>query len=69
MAVQAGFIAGPILGSLVMQETSFSIMSYCLGFLMIVTSPLMLVNKHLENPSAIEMKRKTTLGNADDDLL
>ena len=59
MAVQSGFIFGPICGSMIMQYSSFQTMSMVLGGFMIVMAPVMMVNKGLETPKeAVERVKK-----------
>jgi len=50
MAVQCGFIFGPIVGSGIMEATSFAVMSAIMGGFMVLVSPMMLVNKGLLLP-------------------
>ena len=69
MAVQAGFVAGPILGSLVMQYTSFQTMSLYLGLLMVFTCPVLLVNRNLANPCDIETKKLEEKNDGDIEVL
>ena len=45
MAVQIGFVFGPIIGSVIMEHHGFGVMSIVLGGFMMVVSPVMLVNR------------------------
>jgi MFS family permease len=63
MAVQCGFIFGPIVGSGIMELHGFAIMSLILGSFMILVSPLMLINKNMPKPG--DQKGVRELENSD----
>ena len=48
MAVQIGFIFGPVIGSIIMEHHGFGVMSIVLGFFMILVSPVMLYNRDID---------------------
>jgi len=50
MAVQCGFIFGPLVGSAIMEHYGFAVMSAILGGFMVLVSPTMLVNKDMPMP-------------------
>lgn len=50
MAVQCGFIFGPIVGASIMEAVGFEVMSAVLGLGMVAVSPAMLVNKGMPLP-------------------
>lgn len=50
---QLGFLLGPVCGSAIMQAASFQVMSIALGALMVLASPLMLINRALPNPEDV----------------
>lgn len=58
VAVQFGFLLGPLCGSAIMQATSFQTMSIVLGVLMVLAAPAMLVNATLPNPDTRPLQRE-----------
>mmetsp|Transcript_15243 Transcript_15243/g.28444 ORF Transcript_15243/g.28444 Transcript_15243/m.28444 type:complete len:424 (-) Transcript_15243:63-1334(-) len=65
MAVQGGFVFGPLVGSAIMQSMGFGRMSAVLGLAMVAVSPLMAVNKNMPLPSE-EGVEFTKIGEGED---
>eukprot|EP00937_MAST-01D_sp_MAST-1D-sp2_P000292 g292.t1 len=64
-AIQVGFIVGPVCGSALMQTYSFQSMSFVLGGLMVLFSPLLLINRRITEELALrENQEKAQGGNA-----
>jgi MFS family permease len=56
MAVQVGFVFGPIVGSGIMELYGFAVMSVILGAFMCLVAPLMLINRGMEKE--VEKKKE-----------
>jgi MFS family permease len=70
MAVQCGFIFGPIAGSAIMQHHGFAIMSYILGGFMVLVSPLVLINRNMpqESGKVVEGEKEVDEEEGGDDV-
>ena len=58
MAVQVGFVFGPVIGSIIMEKSGFWAMSVVLGCFMIVVSPVMCINRNVARDYELMMEKR-----------